>query len=112
MAANKTNHSKTSKEDALEYLSSLLGELSESSRQKLLEFLGELLRRFPNEGQSKSDFVALDPSQGSVISSADDDFDEDDEDYGREGSESKNQMLASADDDVDEEFDLEDDYDD
>ena len=36
MAANKTNHSKTSKEDALEYLSSLLGELSESSRQKLL----------------------------------------------------------------------------
>ena len=110
MAANKTNHSKTSKEDALEYLSSLLGELSESSRQKLIEFLGELLRRFPNESQSKSDFAALDSPQGSVISSADDDFDEDDEDYGREGSE--NQTLASADDDVDEEFDLEDDYDD
>ncbi len=119
MAANKTNNSKTLKEDAIEYLVSLLGELPIATRQEAVEFLGDLLMRLQDEGLSKSRSVTLDPPQGSVISCADDDFDDDDgeeeeeeELYDSEEPEMKVQTLSSADDDLDEEFDLEDNYDD
>lgn len=118
MAANKTNNSKTLKEDAIEYLVSLLVELPIATRQEAVEFLGDLLMRLQDEGQSKSRSVTLDPPQGSVISSADDDFDDDDDEeeeeelYDLEEPEMKVQTLSSADDDLDEEFDLEDNYDD
>ncbi|MGN0910901.1 MAG: hypothetical protein ACI4NV_05715 [Thermoguttaceae bacterium] len=105
MAANKTNNSKTPREVSLEYLSTL-------SPQEREEFVFELLQRLQNEAQSKPDFAKLDPPQGSVISSADDDFDDEEDVYELEEPEPEDQTLASADDDVDEEFDLEDDYDD
>lgn len=104
MAANKTHNSKTPREVSLEYLSALSPEERE-------EFYFELLQRLQSKGQPKADSAKLDPPEDSVISSADDDFDDEEDVYELEDPEPE-QTLFSADDDVDNEFDLEDDYDD